>query len=46
MEFTGLFSHPDEPEVAAKTDRDSEPVQAPTFSDRPKGNSTAATSQS
>jgi hypothetical protein len=38
-----LFSHPFEPEVVSKTDRDSEPVQLPTFSDAPKSNSTAAT---
>ena len=34
MKSDDLFSHPDVPEVAPKTERDSEPVQAPTFSDK------------
>lgn len=33
MKFTDLFSHPNEPEVTPKTDRDSEPVRFPIFSD-------------
>jgi hypothetical protein len=31
-----LFSHPYEPDVAAKAEHDSEPVESPVFSDRPK----------
>ena len=31
-----LFSHPYEPEVVSNTDRDSEAVQLPIFSDPPK----------
>jgi hypothetical protein len=47
MKSTDLFSHPYVPERAPKTERDSEPVQAPTFSDNSaKSESTAATSPS
>ena len=38
-----LFSHPYEPEVASNTERDSEQVQLPIFSDAPQSDSTAAT---
>jgi len=38
-----LFSHPYEPEVASNTERDSEQVQLPIFSDAPHSDSTAAT---
>jgi hypothetical protein len=38
-----LFSHPYEPEVVPNTDRDSEAVQLPIFSDHPQSDSTAAT---
>jgi len=44
MKSTDLFSHPYEPEVTPKTERDSEPVQFPTFSDHP--DSESATSPS
>jgi hypothetical protein len=37
-----LFSYPYEPEVVSNTDRDSEAVQLPIFSDRPQSDSTAA----
>ncbi len=45
MKSSELFSHPHlfsntyEPEVVSNTDRDSEAVQLPTFSDAPKSNS-------
>jgi hypothetical protein len=43
MKSTDLFSHRYEPEVVSHTDRDSEPVQLPTFSDRPNSDSAATT---
>ena len=47
MNFTDLFSHLDVPEVAPKTEGDSESVQAPTFSDNGgETESTTATSPS
>jgi len=33
MKSTDLFSHPYVPEAASKAEHDSEPVQAPVFSD-------------
>lgn len=44
MESSDLFSHRYEIEVVSRADRDSEPVQLPTFSDRPKNNSAPTTS--
>jgi hypothetical protein len=41
MESSDLFSHPDRPEVVANSERSTEPVQAPVFSDRPRNDSTA-----
>ena len=46
MNSSDLFSHRYEPEVASDTPRDSEPVQLPTFSDRPKSDSATKTPQS
>jgi len=49
MKSSELFSHPHlfsyryEPEVVSNTDRDSEAVQLPIFSDRTQSDSTAAT---
>lgn len=43
MKSSNLFSHRYEPEVVSDTGRDSEPVQLPTFSDRPNGDSEATT---
>jgi hypothetical protein len=43
MNSPDLFSHRNEPEVASRTGRDSEPVQLPAFSDRPKSDSAATT---
>jgi hypothetical protein len=34
MKSSDLFSHPYEHEVVSRTDRDSEKVQLPTFSDK------------
>jgi hypothetical protein len=39
MKSTDLFSHCYEPEVVSPDRCDSEPVQLPTFSDRPKSDS-------
>jgi hypothetical protein len=41
MKSSDLFSHPYEPEDVPSTDRDSEPVQSPTFSDAPQRDSSA-----
>jgi hypothetical protein len=41
MKSSDLFSHPYEPEDVSSTDRDSEPVQSPAFSDGPKSESSA-----
>ncbi len=38
MTSPDLFSHPSEPEVVRRNSRDSEPVQLPSFSDRPQSN--------
>jgi hypothetical protein len=47
MKSTDLFSHPYVPEVAPISERDSEPVQAPTFSDNSaESESTAAAPRS
>lgn len=46
MNSSDLFSHRYEPEVVSDTARDSEPVQLPTFSDRPNSDSPAPTSSS
>lgn len=43
MTSSDLFSHRYEPEVVSDTGRDSELVQLPTFSDRPKSDSAATT---
>jgi hypothetical protein len=43
MNSSELFSHRYEPEVVSDATRDSEPVQLPTFSDRPKSDSTTKT---
>jgi hypothetical protein len=43
MKPSDLFSHLDEPEVVSNTERDSEPVQFPAFSDGPQRDSTATT---
>ena len=43
MESSGLFSHPHQPEVVPESERSTEPVQAPVFSDRPRNDSTADT---
>jgi len=43
MKSPDLFSHRYEPEVATHSGRDSEPVQLPTFSDRPNSDSAATT---
>ncbi len=42
MEPTDLFSHPYQPEAGAHTERDSEPVQNPAFSDSPQRNTPTA----
>jgi hypothetical protein len=39
-----LFSHPYEPEFVSNTERDSEPVTDPVFSDSPRKDSTATPS--
>jgi hypothetical protein len=36
MESSGLFSHPEEPEVIANPERSAEPVELPAFSDGPR----------
>lgn len=41
MKSSDLFSHRYEPEAVSDTPRDSEPVQLPIFSDRPKSDSAA-----
>jgi hypothetical protein len=43
MKSSDLFSHRYEPEVVSDTHRDSEPVQLPTFSDRPNSDPQATT---
>ena len=43
MESSGLFSHPHQPEAVPESERSTEPVQAPVFSDRPRDDSTADT---
>ena len=43
MKSSDLFSHCDESKVVPHTGRESEPVQPPTFSDRPKSDSAATT---
>jgi hypothetical protein len=43
MKPSDLFSHPHEREVVSNTQRDSEPVELPTFSDSPQKDSTATT---
>ncbi|WP_156772313.1 hypothetical protein [Mycobacterium sp. 1245805.9] len=43
MNSSDLFSHRYEPEVVSDTLRDSEPVQLPTFSDRPTSDSATKT---
>ena len=42
MKSSELFSHPYQPETAYDSERDSEPVQAPVFSDMPTKDSTAS----
>jgi hypothetical protein len=41
MKSSDLFSHRSEIEVVSRAGRDSEKVQLPTFSDRPKSDSAA-----
>jgi hypothetical protein len=41
MKSSDLFSHPYVPEFVSNTDRDSEAVQVPVFSDGPQSDSTA-----
>jgi hypothetical protein len=41
MKPSDLFSHLDEPEIVSNTERDSEPVQAPAFSDARQSDTTA-----
>lgn len=43
MTSSDLFSHRSEPEVVSPAGRDGEPVQLPTFSDRPNSDSAATT---
>ena len=43
MKSSDLFSHCYEPKVASHTGRGSEPVQPPTFSDRPTSDLAATT---
>ncbi|EFG77691.1 hypothetical protein HMPREF0591_2376 [Mycobacterium parascrofulaceum ATCC BAA-614] len=43
MTSSDLFSHRYEPEVTSPASRDGEPVQLPTFSDRPNNDSAGAT---
>jgi hypothetical protein len=43
MKPSDLFSHPYEREVVSNTERDSEPVQFPAFSDSPQRDSTETT---
>jgi hypothetical protein len=43
MKSFDLFSHPYEHEVVSNTERDSEPVNVPVFSDSPQSDSTATT---
>ena len=43
MKSSDLFSHRYELEVVSHAGRDSEPVQLPTFSDRPKSDPAATT---
>jgi hypothetical protein len=40
MDTSDLFSHPYEPESTSNTARNSEPVNAPVFSDSPHSDST------
>lgn len=42
MTSSDLFSHRSEPEVVSPTACNGEPVQLPTFSDRPNSDSAAA----
>jgi hypothetical protein len=43
MKSFDLFSHPYELEVVSNTERDSQPVNVPVFSDSPQSDSTATT---
>jgi hypothetical protein len=43
MENSNLFSHPDVPEVVPSSATSTEPVEHPTFSDRPDTNSPVIT---
>jgi len=43
MKPSDFFSHPYEREVVSNTERDSEPVQFPAFSDSPQRDSTETT---
>lgn len=44
MDTSDLFSHPYEPEFVSNTERNSEPVTAPVFSDKPENRSAATPS--
>jgi hypothetical protein len=44
MEISSLFSHPEVPEVISSDETSSQPVENPTFSDRPDGKSSQPSS--
>jgi hypothetical protein len=44
MDFSNLFSHPEESESISSRDAAKGPVENPTFSDRPDANNPRATS--
>jgi hypothetical protein len=46
MENLSLFSHPDVPEVVPSDATSTEPVEHPTFSDRPDTNSPGSSKRS
>ena len=45
MDNSNLFSHPDAPEYVASGDARGKPVEYPTFSDRPNGETAASATQ-
>jgi hypothetical protein len=46
MDFSSLFSHPQEPEFISSGDTSTAAVEHPTFSDRPEANAPGATKSS
>jgi hypothetical protein len=46
MNSPNLFSHPQEPELISSRDTSTEPVENPTFSDRPEANAPGTTTPS